>query len=107
MKNKRNFVVPYTPTPWCPDYIHWLLRIGRKSATVDCVCYEGEWEPEERDAGLMAAAPELLEALENLIPVAEDAMKEANRRGADYDVEARLRKAREACEKAMKEYVLR
>ena len=47
-----------TPGPWCSHYIHDLLRIGRKSLdiTTDCDCL---YEPDENDATLIAAAPDL------------------------------------------------
>lgn len=47
-----------TSGPWCPHYIHDLLRIGRKSLdiTTDCDCL---YEPDENDTALIAAAPDL------------------------------------------------
>ena len=47
-----------TPGPWCPHYIHDLLRIGRKSLdiTTDCDCL---YEPDENDATLIARSPDL------------------------------------------------
>lgn len=54
-----------TPGQWCPHYIHDLLRIGRKSLdiTTDCDCL---YEPDENDATLIAAAPDLAEEVVRL-----------------------------------------
>lgn len=54
----------HTPGPWNENYLSCLLRFGRKNS--------GSWDdhddpekfcPDEDDARLIAAAPELLEAL--------------------------------------------
>jgi len=52
------------------------------------------------NARLIAAAPELLEALADLIGLAKAAMGEANRDGAEYEIEEELSTARAAIAKA-------
>ena len=62
----------HTPAPWNRQAINRLLRFGRKNS--------GSWDdvdiwpeddsmsmPDENDTNLIAAAPELLEALEALL----------------------------------------
>ena len=57
-----------TPGPWDRDGIYYLLRFGRKSyGPWDDEIEEGNWMPDEDDADLIAAAPELLAALEELV----------------------------------------
>ena len=56
-----------------------------------------EFKP--KDAQLIAAAPELLAALQDLVCLAEAAMREAG----DYHIEAELQDARAAIAKATKE----
>ena len=51
----------YTPGPWYIDVIHVMSRSGKFVATVPG--YRGH----EANASLIAAAPELLEALEELL----------------------------------------
>jgi hypothetical protein len=59
----------YTPAPWNRKAIATLLRFARKSSGW---AYEELWEdetlhmPREDDAALVAAAPEMLEALEHM-----------------------------------------
>src|SRR5690606_2674260 len=55
-----------------------------------------EGYPVEANARLIAAAPELLEALEDLASLAEAAMREVG----EYDIEAELADARAAIAKA-------
>jgi hypothetical protein len=55
-------------------------------------------DEQEANARLIAAAPELLEALLNLLPLAESAMKECGQ----YDIRAELHEARAAIAKATK-----
>jgi len=57
-----------TPGPWDRDGIYYLLRFGRKNyGPWDDEIEEGNWMPDEDDADLIAAAPELLAALEELV----------------------------------------
>lgn len=58
--------------------------------------------PEEFFANcqLLAAAPDLYRELENLVELAEAAMRTANRDGGEYDIEAELAGARAALRKA-------
>ena len=52
------------------------------------------------NAYLIAAAPDLYRELENLVELAEAAMRAANRDGGEYDIEAELAGARAALRKA-------
>jgi hypothetical protein len=52
------------------------------------------------NAHLIASAPELLEALKEIVELADFAMRYANRDGAEYDVENCLKEARQAIAKA-------
>jgi hypothetical protein len=52
------------------------------------------------DAQLMAAAPELLRALEDLVPLARAAMHEANAGNGEYETEEELGDALTAIKKA-------
>ena len=54
----------------------------------------------EANARLIAAAPELLEALEDMVALAADAMRAAQRDGCEYAIEAELSSARAAIAKA-------
>ena len=61
----------YTPAPWNRRAIAALLRFGRKSSGGwnDEELWEGEtlcFMPDEHDAALVAAAPEMLETLEHV-----------------------------------------
>lgn len=58
-------MMSHTPGPWSVEAIYALLRFGRKSGgSWDDIGEEHEFFPDENDANLIAAAPELLEALE-------------------------------------------
>lgn len=63
------------------------------------------WVSTEEDARLIAAAPELLEALDDLIHLAESAMLRANYDGGEYDIDGELSDARAAIAKALGEDV--
>ena len=53
-----------------------------------------------KGAALILAAPDLRDALEDLICLASAAMSQANRDGGEYDVDEELREARAALAKA-------
>jgi hypothetical protein len=86
-----------TPAPWRAwlEPIDQIWRIAH--ALPDKSIIVG-WSGNEKDARLIAAAPELLEALLNLVPLAESAMKECGQ----YDISAELQEARAAIAKATK-----
>lgn len=69
-------------------------------ATVAPLLRAGGWSEGEANAALMSAAPDLVEALEDLIGLAEIAMGEANNDGGEYDIEGELEDARAAIGKA-------
>lgn len=54
------------------------------------------------NARLIAQAPALLEALEDLVPLAKRAMGQANNDGAEYDSDGELAEARDAIKAAEK-----
>ena len=57
-------------------------------------------DEQEANARLIVSAPELLEALKDMIELADGAMRYSNRDGAEYDVENCLKDARRAIAKA-------
>lgn len=62
--------VPHTPGPWSYEGIRRLLRFGSKnpmSAGLDDLPHNGDRMPCDGDARLIAAAPSLLCALEDLL----------------------------------------
>jgi len=62
----------HTPGPWSVEAIYALLRFGRKSGgSWDDIGEEHEFFPDEDDANLIAAAPEMLEALEAMVEMVE------------------------------------
>lgn len=97
----------HTPGPWrfytdpqpngCPIVGTGGLMVAQLAHSINY--------PEQRDtaianARLIAAAPELLEALGDLMGVAEAAMLRANFDGGEYDIEGELADARAAIAKA-------
>jgi hypothetical protein len=80
------------------------IIIGTGEGIKGCILLErhtkGSDSEDMPNAKLIASAPELLEALKNLINTAKVAMRDANRDGAGFDVNAELEEARAAIEKA-------
>ncbi len=54
----------------------------------------------DRQSNVRKAAPELLEALEDMVALAQDAMLQANRDRGEYDIDLELADARAAIRKA-------
>lgn len=93
----------YTPGPWRiePDFQGFII-VGRpKWGAIRCGV-EGEWdvaeidtdgEDDEANAHLIAAAPELLEALEGLLDLSSES-GEIDRRLAFKDARAAIAKAK-------------
>lgn len=55
----------HTPGPWNRDAIYCMLNFALKNdGTLDDWIEEGKWMPDEVDADLIAAAPELLKTLD-------------------------------------------
>ena len=95
----------HTPGTWSaltPDQFGRPVQADWVVAGGDAyICVGPQWDEEYRDeslanAHLIAAAPELLEALEYLASLAEEAMREVG----EYDIEAELAEARAAIAKA-------
>lgn len=73
----------HTPGPWSIDALHCLLRFARKSyGGWNDEIKDDEFFPDEDDARLIAAAPELLEALKGVLEWDYDEL--------DYDLRKRL-----------------
>lgn len=108
----------HTPGPWKVDkdgqlvvaenpYGEGLMMIakvrgwGHLTGKGACAYLNREaYEIHNANMNLIAAAPELLEALKDVVAIAYDAMCLANRDGAEYDQDDWLREAREAIAKA-------
>lgn len=95
--------IDHTPGPWhVGGKGGTIVYSGDGYAVANCTVYHGVHKSGESEANacLMAAAPDLFEALQNLVELAEVAMKEANRDGAEYNIEAELSEARQAINEA-------
>lgn len=100
----------YRETPWILDHeddhgATWVPITNSAGRTIALVVNDDTQRPlkvhereTEANARLIAAAPELLEALEDLARLAEAAMLEANRDW--YDIDLELADARAAIRKA-------
>lgn len=105
--------VKHTPGPW--EYTAKLTASENHKGffiRAEKPARNGKWalaevQPGDEDgklgkanAALIAAAPDLLAELEDLVGLAETAMREANNDGGEYDIEAELASARDAIKKA-------
>ncbi len=92
----------HTPGPW--EFVvdgNWAIRSPAQSESLMCDEQYYPWCPaNEADWHLIAAAPELLQCLQDLVELANAAMQEANRDGSEYDRVAELANARAAIAKA-------
>lgn len=58
----------HTPAPWSANALLWLLRYGRKnSGRWDDEVADHEYMPDDDDTKLIAAAPELADALTDML----------------------------------------
>lgn len=93
----------HTPGPWKLDGVMamdsplWIVSIPGEQARIEIADYSSE---SEANARLIAAAPDLLEALEDMVFLADGAMAAANRDGAEYRPDEELRDAKAAIAKA-------
>ena len=106
----------HTPGPWYADKKGLIWRrppsdlyqnggrlAGDMPIATAFVGWSGEGlegYPVNANARLIASAPELLEALRDIVGLADVAMRYANIDGAEYDVENCLKDARQAIAKA-------
>lgn len=61
----------HTPGPWSKEALWYLLRFGRKnSGPWDDACEDHEYMPDEEDAALIAAAPDLLAVADEVLATA-------------------------------------
>jgi len=74
----------------------WFVRVDGDDIAIASDIRDRNGNHSEANARLIAAAPELLEALEDLASLAEAAMREVG----EYDIEAELADARAAIAKA-------
>lgn len=97
----------HTPGPWqCyadvpstdPNW-HIVTDVSRTRVLANVHIEPGN-ATDSANARLITAAPELLKALRDLIGLAASAMVQANRDGADYDIDAELKDASAALAKA-------
>ena len=82
-----------------------IKKIIGPSFNIMCVMWatdltEKDYQEREDDLHLIAAAPRLFCELDDLICLAESAMREANRGGAEYDIDGELSSARRAIHSA-------
>lgn len=94
----------HTPGPWHRNIRangkYPVVFAGRNTHVATAAQFPQNPEETEANIDLIAAAPELLAALENLISLAEAAMRNANYDGACYAVDEELREGRTAVAKA-------
>jgi hypothetical protein len=91
----------FTPGPWryCPTNNGHMIG-GSSNGYIAEVRQVREVTEDKANAHLIAAAPDLYEALSDLIVLASAAMQLANRDGAEFNVDDDLREARAALKKA-------
>lgn len=85
-----------TPGPWKVRAAHFC----EDGIPAYEVVMAGEPNINACDARLIAAAPDLYDALSDLVQLAEQAMRDAGRDGCEYDDEAELKAARAALQRA-------
>jgi hypothetical protein len=102
----------HTPGPWevCRVALNpqWFVgyTIGCADPNARRICDLNKYasdEEREANARLIAAAPDLLRELADLIDLADTAMHGANRDGSEYDRDAELAPARAAIARATQE----
>ena len=86
----------HTPGPWSLDGDGVRALVRDASGVIVAVRHRMPGHKNEANMRLIAAAPALLEALEDLASLAEVAMREVG----EYDIEAELADARAAIAKA-------
>ena len=73
----------------------WITTFDTMGEAIEYVeANSGRAEQKRKNAILRDAAPELLEALEDMVRLAESAMRYANRDGFEYDVDGELEEPR-------------
>ena len=92
----------HTPGPWERHETGAIVgpKLDDKPVWLRPVIARFETGVKEADARLIAAAPELLEALEDLVELAKCAMQTANGDIGEYDINEELKQARAAIAKA-------
>lgn len=89
----------HTKGPWAHRNGR-IFQVDNENLTIANVARAFDGDYSHANGYLLAAAPELLEALEDLMALAEEAMLRANYDGGEYDIEAELGDARAAIRKA-------
>lgn len=99
-------IAKHTPGPWAAFYKHkydeWQVSVPERGSSMKRALFQQGvlTEHPEADARLIAAAPELLAALIDLVELADAAMQQANSDGAEYQRNDELHDARAAIAKA-------
>ena len=94
----------HTPGPWSLTSFDGTrmaeVRVDGKLACLLHSFSRNSTLEDEANARLIAAAPDLLEALEDLIDLCKCAMQTANGDIGEYDIDGELKQARKAIAKA-------